>query len=79
MNVPAIGRRSGKILIAFVILWMAYALGLHRGFTSPAKRFIEGVDGADSKVTQKETSYEYDPYFTRVNFTNANPIPAKVK
>ena len=74
--------------MVFVILGMVYALGYHHGLMiSPGKRVPVEVDWADSKVTAKESSY--DPYFTKANFTkvvfpkvsftNANPVPAKVK
>jgi hypothetical protein len=82
MNARAIVRRSGKILIAFVILWMAYAIGYHNGLTSAGKRVFVGVERGDTKVTEAETIYK--PYFAKKNFTKViftitNPIPAKVQ
>lgn len=60
------GRRFGKICLSFIVLillWTAYTFGYHSGYAAASKTRFR-VDG---KLT-------YDPYFTE-----ANPIPAKVK
>jgi hypothetical protein len=44
MNVRLIVRRFGVMLLSFVSLWLAYAIGYHHGITSPRTLISQGED-----------------------------------